>query len=270
MDGEQSFFRRMQVTTRCLPRTPGRPRSHLTLTYGLRWEIHTPPVSATAGQPLYVMQGIFDSNPLAVVPGTLWHTRFDDFAPRVGAAYQITPKTVVRGALGSSMIWATAAFGALPRDFPISAFRVSVLFPSVPFDLTNPVFQPPPFSTTIDAKCLISAAVDPNLRLPFTMQWNAAIERGLGANQTLTATYVGSTADDCYGRMQSVRRCFESALASGGSVDATRNAGYAHFNALQIQFQRHMSHGLQALVSYSLAKSSDLGSADEPALLRPA
>ena len=29
--------------------------NRLTLTYGLRWEINTPPASATAGQPLYAL-----------------------------------------------------------------------------------------------------------------------------------------------------------------------------------------------------------------------
>ena len=46
-------------------------------------------------------------------------------------------------------------------------------------------------------------------------------------------------------------------------MDATRNAGYSRYNALQIQFRRRMSYGLQALVSYTLAKSNDLGSSDE-------
>src|SRR5580700_8150826 len=35
-----------------------------------------------------------------LVPGALWHTRFSNFAPRIGAAYQVTPKTVVRGGFG--------------------------------------------------------------------------------------------------------------------------------------------------------------------------
>jgi hypothetical protein len=52
-------------------------------------------------------------------------------------------------------------------------------------------------------------------------------------------------------------------LGSGGSVFATRNAGYSHYNALQLQFQRRISHGLQSLVSYSFAKSRDLGSSDD-------
>ena len=72
----------------------------MTLTYGLRWEINTPPVSTTADKPLYVIQGIFDSNAIAAVPGPLWHTQFNNFAPRIGAAYQINSNTVVRGGGG--------------------------------------------------------------------------------------------------------------------------------------------------------------------------
>jgi hypothetical protein len=54
----------------------------------------------TSGAPLYALQGIFDSNPLGLVAHPLWHTDFRNFAPRIGAAYQITPKSVVRGGFG--------------------------------------------------------------------------------------------------------------------------------------------------------------------------
>jgi hypothetical protein len=234
--------------------------TRLTINYGLRWEINTPPVS-TSAQPLYVTQGIFDSNPLAVVPGTLWHTRFDNLAPRIGGAYQITPNTVARGAFGLFYDLGYGSFGGVPYDFPYLRERIAPFSPPVPFDLTNPVFGPPPFSTTIDANVLYLTAVDPNLRLPLTLQWNAAIQRELGANQTLSATYVGSNSMHLL-REDAVRPPLLVSLGADGSVSVTRNAGYAHFNALQIQFQRHMSHGLQALVSYTLAKSSDLGSVD--------
>ncbi len=40
----------------------------LTLTYGLRWDISTPPLSTTPGKPLYAVKGIFDSDPLALAP----------------------------------------------------------------------------------------------------------------------------------------------------------------------------------------------------------
>jgi hypothetical protein len=239
--------------------------SHLTLNYGLRWEINTPPVSTASGKPLYVTQGIFDSNPLEVVPGALWHTKFDNFAPRIGAAYQIKPKTVIRAAFGVFYDLGYGGFGAASGDFPYERLNFASFSPPVPLDLTSPAFQPPPFSTTINANVLDVSAVDPNLRLPFTLQWNAAIERELGANQRLTATYVGADARSLL-RGDTILPPLLVGFGTGGSIIATRNAGYAHFNALQIQFQRRMSHGLQALVSYNLAKSSDLGSYDESGL----
>jgi hypothetical protein len=78
-------------------------------------------------------------------------------------------------------------------------------------------------------------------------------------------TYVGSDA-----RQLLEQDTFHPLFASTGlgpTVFATRNAGYAHYNGLQIQFQRRMSSGLQALLSYSLAKSSDLGSSDANGLV---
>jgi len=95
------------------------------------------------------------------------------------------------------------------------------------------------------------------------MQWNAAIEREIGRRQTLTATYVGSDSR----RQLRQDLIFPLVLSNGdGIVTAIHNAGYSHYNALQVQFQRRMSHGLQALVSYALSRSSDLGSSDSSGL----
>jgi hypothetical protein len=242
-----------------------RTTNHLSLTYGLRWEINTPPVSTTPGSPLYVLKGIFDSNPLALVPGALWRTRFGNFAPRIGAAYQFTAKTLVRGGFG---LFYDLGYGNLGESIlfqPYDRLKFLTASPPLPFDLSNPVFQPPPFTTTIDANVLNLSAVDPNLSLPFTLQWNAAIERELGAGQTLTATYVGSDGRRLL-REDIIAPPLLMNLGSGATVRATRNAGYSHYNALQIQFQRHMSHGLQALISYNFSKSNDLESSDENGL----
>jgi len=234
--------------------------NQLTLTYGLRWEINTPPVSQTS-QPLYATQGIFDSNPLAVIPGALWYTRYNNFAPRIGAAYQITPKTVARGAFGVFYDLGYGSVGDASGIFPYQRSSFVSLSSPVPFDLTNPVFQPPPFSTTIGKNVLYMVAVDPNLRLPLILQWNTSIQRELGKNQALSATYMG--ADDMrLLREDYIRPPLLVSIGNGGSVYAIRNAGYSHYNALQIQFQRRMSHGLQALISYNLSKTSDLGSSD--------
>jgi Carboxypeptidase regulatory-like domain/TonB dependent receptor/TonB-dependent Receptor Plug Domain len=235
--------------------------NRLTLTYGLRWEINTPPVSATPGQPLYALQGIFDSNPLALVPGSLWHTRFTNFAPRIGVAYQFTPKTVVRGGFGVFYDLGYGDVGTGFEFFPYSRLLFLDPSPSLPFDLSSPTFQPPPLSAVIDANVINLGTVDPNLRTPSTLQWNAAIERAFGANEKLTVTYLGSDGRDLL-REDAVHPPLLVGLGGGGAVLATRNAGYSHYQALQLQLQRNISHGLQALVSYNFAKSSDTESTD--------
>src|SRR5271170_5934745 len=238
-----------------------RVTDRVTLTYGLRWEINTPPVSAAADQPLYVLQGIFDANPLAEVPGSLWHTRFNNFAPRIGAAFQVTPKTVVRGGFGVFYDLGYGNDGYAAFGFPYQQSKFITASSPLPFIIAGPAFQPPPFSTAINANAAFLSAVDPNLRLPFTLQWNAAIERQFGAKQSLTASYVGSDGRRLLRQDDILNPLFES-RESGGSILATRNDGYSHYDALQVQFQRRMSNGLQALVSYTLAKSSDVGSSD--------
>jgi hypothetical protein len=232
--------------------------SRLTLTYGLRWEINPPPNSTSSSQPLYVLHGIFDSGPLAATPGTLWSTGFDNFAPRFGLAYQITPKTVVRVGFGLFYDLGYGSLGMTSASFPYSRFGF-VADPTLSFDLTNPVFKPPAFTTQIVPASSLLVAVDPNLQLPYTWQWNAAVERELGNGSTLTATYVGSDARALMRQDSIVPPLF---VGSGNAVSAIRNGGYSHYNALQLQFQQRMTHGLQALLTYSLAKASDLDSFD--------
>ena len=169
----------------------------LTLTYGLRWEINTPMHSVTPGKPLYAVTGVFDSAPFGLAPaGTpLWHTRFDNFAPRFGATFQLTPQTVLRGGIGryydlgyGGNLAGTMVF------FPNSA--ANLVFGPIPFDFTNAAFQAPPFTLVPSSSTAYVSAVDPNLKVPVTYEWNAAIQRGLGANQSISATYVGAHGDN--------------------------------------------------------------------------
>ena len=228
----------------------------LTLTYGLRWEINTPMRSVTPGKPLYAATGVFDSAPFGLAPaGTpLWHTRFDNFAPRFGATFQLAPQTVLRGGFGryydlgyGGNIVGTMVF------FPYSA--ANLVFGPIPFDFTNAAFQAPPFTFTPSSNTAYVNAIDPNLKVPFTYEWNAAIQRGLGANQSISATYVGAHGDNL------VRG--DSVISPVGyEILTTRNADWSNYNALQLQFQRRMAGGLQALASYTFGKSTDTNSDD--------
>ena len=116
----------------------------LTLTYGLRWEINTPMHSITPGKPLYAVTGVFDSAPFGLAPaGTpLWHTRFDNFAPRFGATFQLTPQTVLRGGIGRyyDLGYGGNIAGTMVY-FPYEA--ANLVFGPIPFDFTNAAFQAP-------------------------------------------------------------------------------------------------------------------------------
>jgi hypothetical protein len=239
--------------------------NRLTLTYGLRWEINPAPQSASSGLPLYAVQGIFDSKPLALLRGAPWRTQFGNFAPRFGAAWQVTPKTVVRGGFGLFYDLGYGNVGDASSSYPYERDEFNILPSPIPFDLSNPAFQPIPFSTTVTPNHGGLFAVDPNLQLPITIQWNGAIERELGTNQRLTATYIGADSR----RLLREDRIAPQGFGNGPSYPAVSNGGYAHYEALQLQFQRRMSHGLQALVSYNFSKASDTGSNDGTGFVVP-
>jgi hypothetical protein len=230
--------------------------SRLTLTYGLRWEINTPMRSVTPGKPLYAMTGVFDSAPFGLAPaGTpLWHTRFDNFAPRFGATFQLAPQTVLRGGFGR---YYDLGFGGNIAGtmvyFPYMA--ANLVFGPIPFDFSSAAFQAPPFTFVPSSSTGYISAVDPNLKVPSTHEWNAAIQRGLRANQSISATYVGAHGDN-------LLRGDGIISPVGYTLLTTRNADWSNYNALQLQFQRRMARGLQALISYTFAKSTDTSSDD--------
>jgi hypothetical protein len=239
--------------------------NRLTLTYGLRWEINPAPESASSGEPLYAVHGIFDSNPLALVREAPWRTRFSNFAPRIGAAWQLTPETVVRGGFG---LFYDLGYGNVGDDaggYPYFRIAFNPQPPGTAFNLNSSAFQPIPFSTTVKVNQGGLIGADRNLQVPVTLEWNAAIEWELGANQRLTATYVGADAR----RLLREDTIAPQGLFNGPSNQAIWNGGYAHYEALQLQFQRRMSHGLQAMVSYTLAKSSDVSSSDATGSVAP-
>ncbi len=201
------------------------------------------------------MHGIFDSNPLALVPGPCGTPGWEILLRASAQPTRSIPSTVLRGGFGFFYDLGYGDIGLAAFGFPYYRSEFPPVAPGTPFDLSNPFSSLRPFSTAIDSAWNEISAVDPNLRVPFTQQWNAAVERQLGAKETLSATYVGSFGM----RLLREDRLYPPAVLSlgAGSVYTTWNAGNSTYNAFQLQFQRRMSHGLQALVSYNFGQSSD-------------
>ena len=218
------------------------------------------PASVTPGKPLYAVTGLFDSNPVGLVSTPLWQTQFHNFAPRVGAAWRPTPASVVRAGFGLFYDLGYGVAARLDDGFPYSRRSGTVNSPAIPFDLNGAAFQPLPFTTTVSPTTSLTA-VDPHLSLPVTYHWNIAFERQFGSSQALTATYAGAWGTNLL-RKDLVTPA-GSVLAAGGGVAAvTYNAGYSHYDGLQLQFLRRMSRGLQVMASYTLSRSTDTGSSD--------
>jgi hypothetical protein len=232
----------------------------VTITYGLRWDLDFAPSSSPA---LLAVNGfnLSDLSHLALAPGGTppFQTTYGNVAPRIGIAYHLAGsqarQTVLRGGFGFFFDLATSELGnAVQPDFyPLGA---SVLAFGGTFPLSSATAAPPPITIASVQSSGVFGVFDPHLKLPYTLQWNLSVEQALGARQTVSATYVGSAGRRL---MQSAR--VDSPNANFAFVGLTTNASTSDYDALQLQFQRRLSRGLQALASYSWSHSIDTASA---------
>ena len=235
----------------------------LTLTYGLRWDVDFAP-SAESGPSLLSVSGfnLLDFSQLALAPaGTPpFKTTFGNIAPRLGVAYQLRQRhdsqTVLRGGLGVFYDLATQEFGndISATSYPFGANQTTL---GGTFPLPAGAAAPPAISVaSLSAPGAAVAAFDPNLKLPYTLQWNLALEQTFGAQNNLTASYIGTL-----GRRLIQTAVVEAPNPSFANANVVSNIARSNYNALQVQFQRRLSRGLQVLASYTWSHSIDTASA---------
>ncbi|MGB8768202.1 MAG: TonB-dependent receptor [Candidatus Korobacteraceae bacterium] len=226
----------------------------LTLTYGLRWDYNGAPSSANGTLPFTVDQvNNLKTTTLAPAGTPLWHTQKDDFAPRLGIAWNPRTDLVIRAGAGIfyDLGYSTVADGMGAFPYVQSKFILDTSFP-----LSGTDAAPPPFKTTPPVSVL--SVVDPNHLLPRTYEWNAALEQSFGDNDVLTLTYLGAA-----GRKLMRRDIYYAPNPEfTGEFDVLRNGADSSYNALQAQYRHRLTHGLQALVSYTWGHSIDDASSD--------
>jgi Carboxypeptidase regulatory-like domain len=242
-----------QDTWRIFPR--------LTLTYGLRWDLDFAPTSTNGLN----FPGVTGFNPnnlstLALAPGAPpYQTTYGNFAPRLAAAYQLTAsqdfQTVFRGGFGVFYDLASSEAGNSTGYYPVQG--VSFNFGGT-FPLSSAVAAPPPIASPTATNGVPLWGFDSHLKLPYTLEWNASLEQGLGKQQTFSLSYVGAA-----GRRLLAREFSNNVQGNPNAtiVYLILNGGTSDYDALQAQFQRRLSRGLQALASYTWAHSIDTGSA---------
>jgi hypothetical protein len=244
-----------------------RIKPRFTLTYGLRWELDGS--ARTVNGPAFPAVTGFNLNDLSQLalapPGTpAYKTTYGNFAPRIGVAYQIAQaqdwQTVLHGGFGVFYDLASSEMGnqVISGHYPFGSLQFTRgMFPLDPAAAAAPPITPP---TASNGGTLF--AIDPRLRLPYTLQWNVGLEQALGKQQSVSASYIGSSASRLFQTgdvFQPNPNLFLAQLLS--------NSGRSSYNALQVQLQRRLSDGLQFLASYTWSHSIDTGSAGSVAVL---
>ncbi|MDQ3648892.1 MAG: TonB-dependent receptor [Acidobacteriota bacterium] len=237
----------------------------LTLTYGLRWDVNPAPTPRN-GYQLYAAQGLENIATMTVAPGRLYSTQYANFAPRVGAAYALSERTgretIIRGGFGIFYDMGNGPAGDVAGSFPNSA-RVQLTNQVYPLNPTTaaqpPLVRNPPIGP------LGFRAFAPALQLPPVYQWNFTVEQSLGTNQVFTSSYVAAVGRRLL-RVDFLQIPTTVNPTFGGNINLTRNNGTSDYHAMQLQFQRRLSRGFQALASYTWSHSIDNASNETSAV----
>jgi hypothetical protein len=186
----------------------------------------------------------------------------NDFAPRLGIAYQITPKTVLRTGFGIYYVRdiGNAVFDAVRNapftvrnNEPAETFRPNLSF-GVPFTRTGaPTF------------ILINQYGE---RSSYVNQWSFGLQRELTRDMSLEATYFGSSGVKLR-RLTTYNQTFPSASPNAnltrpfpqlGGMQNMNAPSHSSYHALQLRLQQRFAHGFTLLGSYAYGKSIDNGS----------
>jgi len=235
--------------------------SRLSIAPGLRWDINPAPTDAHGQDPYTLLGNINDPQSLTLAPrGTpLWKTTWFNFAPRLGVAYVLRNSpgwaTVVRGGGGvffdTGNEYASRGYGGI--GFGAEALYAPLPLPLTPSQLNLTPSTSPPYTGST------AYGFSPHLQLPYTLEWNVSVEQALEKQQTLTLSYVGASGRRL---LEQEELSLQAVNPEFGNVIYSKNGLTSNYQSLQAKYQRTLSHGLQAIGSYTWSHSIDYGSSD--------
>jgi hypothetical protein len=244
-----------------------RATARLHLSMGLRWDIDPAPSDGYGHNPYTLSQITNLAATYLVAPGQpLYKTQWNLLAPRIGFAYEIpTYHMVIRGGIGAfydTTAEAASTVGLSGNSATNNQYGCSQ--PTAANNFTNGCYSWPLAKSnfpSVSATLPYAADVDPNLKAPYTVQWNLALQQSLGANQSLTISWVANAAQDLIrgrGIQLALLGNTSPVLSSSGSwTYFDTNGSQSNYSAMQVQFQRRLSKGLQLLAGYTWAHGQD-------------
>jgi hypothetical protein len=207
----------------------------------------------------------------------------NNFAPRLGLVYQLTPKTVVRSGYGRFyMLFERAGSeDQLALNLPYLVNNViSAIDNRVPFDTTaNNIRLQTGFNVSLDpSKVDVTGvrlrAVNPESVASSIDQWNLGIQRLLPGNMVATLDYVGtkgthlSTLRNLNQPFLNANGTVMNAVISGklqpvlpyptlGPIEYRDNGGNSNYHGGELTLEKRFSQGLSFRVAYTYSKSID-------------
>lgn len=196
-----------------------RATAKLTINLGLRWELQPGPTErfdrmssydlratspwGTQGTLAFVGTGGYSRN--------LWDTTWDNWGPRLGAAYQLDDRTVIRGGFGITYLPTSTGYFPSPVDYGAVTFSGGVN--QIPYGLNPqgvPVVKfsdPAPLAPAVGNDVTNPAAwgigecrFDRHYKNGQAMQWNFFIERRLGETWMASVGYTASKSKNLMNR----------------------------------------------------------------------
>ncbi|WP_348267915.1 carboxypeptidase regulatory-like domain-containing protein [Edaphobacter sp. DSM 109919] len=254
--------------------------SKLTLNYGLRWELYVPPTPRQAGDysnydpstNSLIIAGI-GKNPMNLG----MKTRYTYFAPRLGFAYRMNDKTVVRGGYGMSYESYPDNLNTYATNYPLkqnNAFQSLSSYTQAVEPNGTPASMaagfPAPLLAAIPANGIITNApqqaynvINLNWKAPYVESWNAAVQRALPSGFVLDVAYVGNVG---VGQAQNYN--LNAGLVAGAgakgqpeyapfgrtaSSTVFKQTG-SNYNSLQVKLEHRYTNGLSATSAYTYQK----------------
>ena len=238
-----------------------------------------PPLCSVRGfAPCIPGDGTLPANVVVSPNEKILHNTDTNVGPRLGFAYKATDRTVVRGAFGIvydnwsgilqdaqniAGLWPdTGQQQAVNLNVPKTSSATPTVTSQNPFASVGNSFFPAPTPFT-----QVGFEYDPNLKNPYSEQWNFGVQQIISPSTTVTVNYVGSSS-----HRLDVGGMYNTALTPGpGDPQARakfpymaptyydRSVGNANYNGLQVSLERRFTSGFSYGLAYTWSKSIDVG-----------
>lgn len=234
--------------------------SKMTAEMGLRWEYYGAPFN-------YLAYPAIDPGNLSCFVTTATQNcrvtvkpQYHDFSPRLGFAYLVTPKTVVRGSFGlfydntftnvADNLQASAPNAASPVIYNSTASARGTAAWSTQFASLSPT----PLITNT------TTSVVPNFKQEMDYQYNLSVQQSLPYAMTLTAGYIGARGEHLYGLSYlnpTIPGSSTRLTSTRGAVVVHDNSGDSNYNGGTMELTRVYRGGSSMRLAYTYSKMLD-------------